>query len=403
MQTEKTYQYRIYPNKKQKDFFTQTMGCCRFVFNHYLSLNKKNHENNQKYMGYNDTAHDLVSLKQKYIWLKDVSAQTLQNSLKDLDFAFKGLFSKRTGYPEFKRKFYDKSFRVSGDFRYNPETKELFIPKLMKDPIKVHMSKKEQRRLQNKEINYITVTLSKTGKYHVCFSVTVEQELLPVADNMIGIDLGVISLITDSDGYKVSNPKHLKRFENKLKYRHRQLSKKKHKSSNRRKARKELAKTYERLVNIRKDFLHKETMKIISENQVIICEDLKVADMIENGKSSNHRKSIQNACMGEILRQLKYKSKWYGRTFYQVDTYFASSKICYNCEEKNELLTENEREWTCSYCGKKHDRDINAAKNIKRQGLKDLGLWNAILQQKPVEASGLPESAKQDAADFSRQ
>jgi putative transposase len=221
-------------------------------------------------------------------------------------------------------------------------------------------------------------------------------------NNCIGLDVGLKNFITDNSGNKVENPKTYRKFEKKLKHQQRQLSKKKRGSNKRNKARLRLAKTYEKISNIRNDFLHKLSRKIVNENQVIITETLAVKNMMKNHRIA---KSFGDAALGEFFRQLKYKSEWYGRIFHQVDKFFPSSKTCNKCKFVLQDLPLNVREWDCPNCHSHNDRDTNAAENILEKGLydlKSLGLWNVIPNKKPEEAPTLVGSLIREAPAFMR-
>jgi len=194
---------------------------------------------------------------------------------------------------------------------------------------------------------------------------------------MIGIDLGLKSFIISSNGQAVGSPKFYRKSEKKLKHEQRQLSKKQKGSNNRNKQRKYVARIHEYIANSRKDYLHKVSRKLIDENQVIIAESLAVKNMIRNHKLA---KSIQDASWGELLRQLEYKSKWYGRTFYQIDRFFPSSKTCNGCQFVLDSLLLSVREWDCPNCLQHNDRDKNAALNIRDKGIKDLNLSGCGIQ-----------------------
>lgn len=190
-------------------------------------------------------------------------------------------------------------------------------------------------------------------------------------NNIIGIDLGIKDFLIDSEGNKINNPKTLQKYEQKLIKLQRKLSRQKLGSNNWRKTKLKLAKLHERIANIRLDFLHKLSTEIINENQVIISENLQVKNMIKNHKLA---KSISDCSWSEFCRQLEYKAQWYGRIYHKIDTFFPSSKTCSECNYIKEDLKLSDREWICPECGVIHDRDINAARNIKIQGMKELGL-----------------------------
>ena len=241
----------------------------------------------------------------------------------------------------------------------------LFIPKV-REGIKI----KEHRPLEGRVLCG-TISKTPTGKYYA--SITVEKDItsLEATNKAVGIDLGIKDFAILSTGEKVENPKFKRTQRKKLKFLHKSLSRKKKGSKNREKARKKLAKKYEKITNKKQDFLHKLSNRIVNENQVICLEDLNVKGMVKN---HNLADSISEVSWYEFVRQLKYKAEWRGRVVVQVDRFFPSSKTCYNCGFINQDLTLNDREWTCPKCGTHHDRDINASLNILRQGLNKINL-----------------------------
>lgn len=234
------------------------------------------------------------------------------------------------------------------------------IPKF-KQPIRV----KQDRELTGK-ILFATVSKNPSGKYFV--AITVETEHIPYepTNKSIGVDLGIKSLAVVSDGTAFPNIKTTKRYESKLAYNQRQLSKKKKGSNARHKQRVRVARIYETIRNVRHDQINKITTQLVRENQTICCESLAVKNMIRNHCLA---KLIQDVAWGELVRQLRYKSEWNGRTFIQIDRFFPSSKMCNGCKHINSDLTLDQREWTCSNCNAVIDRDVNAAINILEQGL----------------------------------
>ncbi len=234
----------------------------------------------------------------------------------------------------------------------------------MKTLIKI----KQDRELPSKPSS-VTISKTPSGKYYASFICKIEQDPLPELNKQIGIDLGIKDLVITSNGDHFSNSKLTKQFQKELTHKQRKLSKKKKGSNNRNKARIEVAKVHEKITFKRLDSLHKISRKLINENQVIIAEDLNVAGMIQNHKLA---KAIQDVSWYELIRQLKYKSEWAGRTFHQISTWFPSSKTCNNCHYIMDKLPLSIRNWICPNCHIEHDRDINAAKNILEKGLKDL-------------------------------
>jgi len=373
------YKFPIYPTEEQKTFFAKSFGCSRFVFNHFLNARKEHYLNHGKGIGYNDTAKLLVSLKEDKDteWLNEVNSQSLQQSLRQLDVAYQRFFKKIASFPSFKSKYDKQSFCVPQHFTF--ENGLLTIPKL-KSPIKVNQHRKFEK---NANICFLTISKTKTNKYFVSF--IVEEDFTPKVkktNESVGIDLGLIDLMTFSDGRKISNPRIAKKYRKKLEYQQRQHSKKTKKGKNRERARVELAKTYEKINNVKLDYAHKLTADIVKNHDIICMENLSISNMMKD-----HRKarSIQEVSWYEIVRQLKYKSEWNDRKFVQIDRWFPSSKTCNKCGYINQALKQEDREWDCPICNVHHDRDYNASLNILRQGLSGLGT-KSLVKQKRGEA-----------------
>jgi putative transposase len=382
------YKFPVLATEEQRTFFSKSFGCSRFVFNHFLNARKEHYLNHGKGIGYNDTATLLVKLKEDKDteWLNEVNSQSLQQSLRQLDVAYQRFFKKIASFPSFKSKYDKQSFCVPQHFTF--ENGLLTIPKL-KSPIKVNQHRPFG---ENYEICFLTISKTKSNKYFVSF--IVEEDFTPKVkktNKSVGIDLGLIDLMTFSDGRKVSNPRIAKKYRKKLEYQQRQHSKKTKKGQNRERARVELAKTYEKINNVKLDCAHKLTTDIVKNHDIICMEDLSIANMMKD-----HRKarSIQEVSWYEIVRQLKYKSEWNNRKFVQIDKWFPSSKTCNDCEYINQALKESDREWDCPICNVHHDRDYNASLNILKQGLSGLGI-KSDSKQKRGEAlrivSGKPE------------
>lgn len=371
--TLKAYKYRFYPNKKQEILINKTIGCCRLVFNHYLSKKIDLYKSEKKSLTYNQCANELKNLKKEHDWLKEIDSISLQQSLKDLDVAYQNFFkrvkkdSDKLGYPKFKSKRDNKQSYRSQMVNNNIYIIEnrIKLPKL--GLVKFVNSKSFIGQIKN-----VTVSKSSTNKYYV--SVLVEQEIeqLPENDNVMGFDLGIKDFLITSDGVIVNNPKILYQYEHKLTKLQRQLAHKKIGSIRYKKQSLKIAKLHEKIRNIRIDFLHKLSTEIIKENQLIFSEDLNVKGMVQNHKLA---KAISNVSWSEFVRMIKYKSKWYGRTYHKVDRYFASSQTCNICGYRNsDTKNLGLREWICLECGTHHNRDKNASINILNQGLKDLGI-----------------------------
>lgn len=361
----KTYRYRAYPNKSQKSQISNTIGCCRFVFNRILSHRIEVYQTKGETLSKLDCNNYCNRvLKESHPWLRNVDKYALTNAIFAVDNAYARFFKKLSSFPCFKRKSSSRQSYTTNNnkvsIRLNNQLSKLKLPKLGWLSVVVH------RPLAG-IIKHVTVTWLKADIYYV--SILVEEEIakLPPSTNEIGIDMGVRFTCVTSDGSKYPNKeaknKHLKQI-NKL---HSRLSKKQKGSKNYIKLHKKLSKCYLKLENTRKDFLHKLSSMIVRENQTIFIEDLDISGML-TGKVAKY---LVGASLQEFSKQLIYKSIWYGRTCEKIDRFYASSQICNICGFKNATLKNTAiRNWVCPSCNTKHDRDINAAINILKLGKK---------------------------------
>lgn len=359
MRINKAFSFRFYPAKDQEKFLLNQFGASRFVFNHFLRQRidfYATHKGEKKQsLNFFDTAKMLTTLKAlpDTAWLNEANSQSLQSVLKHLDIAYNNFFNKRGEFPKFKSKRDKQSFIVPQHFAVTGG--HIKMPKIGIVKIVNH------RPIEGKPKS-VTVSRTKTGKYFA--SVLCELKKTVKAKKVggeIGVDLGLKTFAVTSEGQRIESPKYLRKAEAKLKRAQRAVSRKKKGGTNRAKAIKLLAIQHEKVANQRKDFLHKESSRLVCENQEICTENLNV-----KGMSANYRlaKSIADSGWSEFIRQLTYKSEWHGVRFNQLDRFFPSSKRCFECGWINNGLTLKDREWTCLECRTVLDRDLNAAKNI---------------------------------------
>jgi putative transposase len=356
----KGLKYRLYPTTSQKELIAKHIGSSRFVYN--LALETKN----TAYLGskHNFSPFDLIKqlpdLKKECEWLKEVNSQSLQQSIQNMDIAFKKFF-KGAGFPKFKSKHRGKqSFSIPQNVIV--ENNLLIIPKF-KEGINIVLHREIKGTIKS-----ATISVTPTGKYFVSILVDTNTEIptkAPITENAtIGVDLGIKDFAITSDGEVFKNPKYLRKAQSKLKYIQSRYSKNKGKRTKQR-----LALLHEKVVNKRKDFLHKTSNKLIRENQTICLEDLAVSSMVKN---HNLAQAINDVSWSTFVTMLKYKADWHGKNILRIGRFAPSSKTCSCCGHINKKLTLEDREWTCSNCSVVLDRDVNAACNIKSFALKNI-------------------------------
>jgi len=353
----KSYKYRIYPNDCQKHLLLNNFGACRFIFNRALALKKQRYEQYKDNLGVYEIAKMITFWKKtdELKWLKLANLSSLQQELLHLDSAYKKFF-KGQGFPKFKKKSNYQTLTVPNCIRVDGDK--------IKFPTLGLLKANGLREMEGK-LKSGTITKTATNKYFISLNVDDGKKLpkLKKGKKVIGIDLGLTNFITLSDGTKIDNPKLSKNYRHRLTHLQRKLSKCQIGSKNRDKARQRLAILHEKIANKRADFLHKLSTKLVRENQANI---FKVEKLNVEGMKQNHclAGAVSDASWSEFIRMLKYKALWNGKQVIQVDTFFPSSKLCSKCGVKNTKLTLNDRTWTCK-CGQEHDRDINAAINLK--------------------------------------
>ena len=361
----KAYKYRLYPNKQQIEQMQKTFGCCRFVYNQTLAHRKDLYENKKESMN-KIACNNYVNqiLKKEYEWLKEVDKFALTNSVYNMDSAYQKFFKEHSGYPKFKSKRDNKksyTTNITGNnIEVSFERSRIKLPKLKWIKAKVH------REFVGK-IKSATISQNPSGKYFVSILVETEYTSIESTGCIVGIDLGIKDLLITSDGEKFDNIRTTKKYEDKLAKEQRRLSHKVKGSKNWNKQRIKVARIHEKIHNTRIDNLHKISHKLVSENQVIVSEDLAVSNMVKN---HNLAKAISDCGWYELIRQISYKSDWNNRQYIKIGRYTKSSQPCNVCGYINPDTKDlSVREWTCPKCGTVHDRDINAAINILNEGL----------------------------------
>ena len=368
----KAYKFRLYPNDNQKILINKTFGCTRFIYNHFLNKCKE-----EKFIKAYDMCKELKELVLDYPFLKEVDSMALRCSIFNLEDSYKNYFSKRSAYPSFKNKFSKQSYRTNcitsvyknkkySNIKIDIKEKMIKVPKLGLVKIRGYRNLNE---LTDRIIN-ITIEKEKTNKYYVSV-ITKKEEEIPkkiTPTSIVGIDLGIKDLVVTSDGEKYPNPKEINKREKRLKRMQRKLCRQVKGSNNYNKTKEKIARIHSKIKNSRKHNIITIANKIVKEHDIIVSEKLNVKKM-----SSNHKlaKNILDVSFNKICELLKWKAKLLGKYYYQVDTYYPSSKICSHCDNKTEITNDLKvRMWECENCGNTNDRDINASINIMFEGIK---------------------------------
>jgi putative transposase len=359
----------------------------RFVYNWALTLRTDAYYQRQERISYADTSAALTILKREpeTAWLNEVSSVPPQQALRHLDRAFRNFFEGRARCPTFKKKRGRQTAEyTTSAFRWDAATSALTLAK-MDTPLTIVWS-----RAFTGDPTTVTITKDPAGRYFI--SLLVEEEIapLPPRDGAIGLDLGVSALVTLSTGEKITNPKHFARSCCQLKTAQKALARKQQGSKNREKARRKVARTFAQIADQRLDGLHKLTTRILRENQTVCVETLAVHHLVRNHRLAQ---AISDASWSELIRQMEYKAAWYGRTLVKIDKWYPSSKRCSACGHMLDSLPLSVRQWTCPACGVRHDRDVNAAKNVLAVGLTVNACGEAIRPGRAKPASARPDEA----------
>lgn len=378
----KAYKYRIYPNNEQRQMIEMHFGHRRHVYNWALAQKEQYYRETGKNLSKRQLQDRLVARKKEEEWLSEVNSQTLLAALDTLHTAFLNFFKGRSRFPCYKKKYCNyQSFQCPQHVKLDEEEGLVSLPKIRGIKIKLH-------RYFVGKIKTCTVSKTPSNKYYISILVDDGQELPAETDKItesktVGIDLGLKDFCIDSKGGREESHKSLEKAVKREKLLYRRLSKKQKGSNNRKKARTRLAKHKEKIANKRTDKIHKVTAKLVYESQdtCFALEDLNVKGMLKNGKLA---KAIQEASWSKFVTALTYKASWKGKKVFLIDRWFPSSKCCSDCGYINEDLTLATRYWQCKSCGAEHDRDINAARNIKTFALREL-LGQGLPEVKPVD------------------
>jgi len=385
---QRVYRYRFYPSPAQAEQLEKTFGACRWVYNEALTLRVGAWEQHRVSVGFAESCRALTGWRQASgtSWLREVSSTVLQQSLRHLDGAFTRFFKQSAKYPQrkTKRRSRNSATYVRTGFRWveDPElpgTGRLTLAK-QSEPLDVRWSRPLP---EGADPVKLSVTRDRAGRHFV--SVLVEERIQPLPaaflpgghePRAVGIDLGLAALVALDDGTKIDHPRLMRKYGKELARLQRGLHRKKKGSANRDKARERIARLYALISDARKDMLDQLTTRLVRENQVLVVEDLAITNLLRPATGRGRRRkaglirSIKDAAWGELLRQLRYKCAWYGRTLVIVDRFFPSTRRCADCHAKGAPLDVSVREWLCAECGAWHDRDVNAARNLREEGMR---------------------------------
>ena len=383
--TSQVIQVRLYPNKDQMNYLANCFGCGRYLFNYFLNKTQEQYKVNKTFLWYNDFQNEIPNLKkqEETKWLKNVDSTCLQSAVRNLDNALSNFVKSKQGkrkgakigFPQYKRrsnkqssKFTSNKTSAGASCKVDYENQKIKIPKL-KTWINF-ANEISDNRIPDGKLQSITISKNPAGHYFASLLYKVEKKLInyiPDVNNCIGIDFGLKTFITISNGDKIESPKAYKKSQKKLAKLQRAHSRKKTNSKNREKSRLHLAKQYEKVANQRKDFNHKTSRKLVDTYDFIFIEDLNI-----KGMGKLYGKQVNDVAWSQLVSFMSYKAIKEGKFVIKIGRYFPSTQLCSSCGYQNKELTLDDRKWTCPHCNTYHDRDINAAINILNKGKETL-------------------------------
>jgi putative transposase len=380
---KRAYKYRFYPSPEQEAELLRTLGCVRKVWNLALDARTTAWYQRHERVTYVQSSAMLTEWKhsEELAYLNEVSSVPLQQSLRHLQGAFAAFWDKRSKYPRFKsrRKSRQSAEYTRSAFRYRDG--QVTLAK-MGAPLDIRWSRSLP---DGAEPSTVTVSMDAAGRWFVSLLIEEEIEQRPAADFSVGIDAGITSLLTLSTGEKIANPRHERRDRVRLAKAQRMLSRKQKGSANREKASRKVARVHARIADRRADFLHKVTTRLVRENQALVVEDLSVRNMVRNRSLA---RAISDASWAELRFMLEYKCDWYGRDLIVIDRWYPSSRTCSACGHVAASMPLSVREWDCSNCGTRHDRDVNAARNIRAAGLAVSACGGSVRPKRETSRAG---------------
>jgi len=360
---------RIYPNKKQEEALAKAFGCARWFWNNSLEETSRAYKETGKGLGQYALNARLPELKKTFAWLGETHSQVLQSVSLNLSRAFINFFERRAKFPAFKSKKGRQSIQYPQGVKV-VDARYVTLPKVGRVKAVVH-------REITGAVKTVTISKTASGKYFA--SILAENGLDAPAvsfdGKILGVDAGLTHIVVTSDGSKFDNPRHTLKAQKNLKRKQQKLSRKVKGSNTRNKARLLVAKVHERITNARTDYLHKLSRRLVDENQIIAVEDLHVKGMMKNHSLA---RSVGDAGWGTFASMLKYKAERAGKGYIEVNRFFPSSKACSNCLHVVHSLPLNVRSWRCSKCGVLHDRDVNAAMNIRDEAARMIAAGIAV-------------------------